>query len=422
MIRKVLLKTILLFAATAMLVTASTGCLGGSAADMEWATPTGAVMTGTEQEVQQLLNDYTAALVSRDRDAFLSLVDVGGSDFYTAQQQFFDHTAEVPFDRYRIVVDSVTGNADGSTTVKVTEAFTLAGSFDGFPDADRAAYRIVKKDEGWRLSGEATLQALGKERNRRLWDFGKVGVIQGQHSIVLFLEGGRPVAAQAGQYVDDAYGNLTSVLPGVRLPLVPVWVFSSKEQIDQAYPGQWQDWVGGASRQLGYDENQGGEIILDAGLYQEVGASDPDYNRKMLAHELTHVALFPNTGDSTPSFLVEGLADYVAGLEATPFLASRLRSGEAISPTLRDLYQPSGFNVLISDEAATLAYEIADTAVAYLEQEFGNESVMDLLREFKRRESDREPQEQIVDEVFRSVLGISADQFEDGWRRYVLGG
>ncbi len=416
------MRRILLVAIVALMALSAAGCLGGTPADISWATPTGSAVSGTEQEIQQLFDAYTQALVTRDRNAFLSLIDAGNPDFLARQQQFFDYTENVPFDRYSVKLNSLSEEGDGSVTAKTSEAFTLKGSFAALPDAERAGYRLVRGDNGWKIAGDATLQALGKARDARLWDLGKVEVTIGEHAIVLYLAAGKATAVQARVFADRAYPQLTEALPGVQMPLVPVWVFSSKEQIDQAYPGQWQDWVGGASHQLGYDEEQGGEIILDAGLFNEIGSKNPEYNRKMIAHELTHVALFSRTGDKTPSFLVEGLADYVAGLEATPYLAGKLRSGEAVSPTLRDLYQPSGFNVLISDEAATLAYEIADTAVAYLEQEYGNEKVVSLLREFKRRESDNQPQDQLVDEAFRSILDVGADEFENGWRLYVLAG
>jgi hypothetical protein len=118
--------------------------------------------------------------------------------------------------------------------------------------------------------------------------------------------------------------------------------------------------------------------------------------------------------------VVEGLADHVAGIEDVVLLKERLQAGGAFSPTLRDIYQPGGFSALLTTEAATLAYEEADTAVALMENKYGNEKVLALLREFRRRESDKLDQSVLVDEVFRSVLGISWNEFEEEWRRYVL--
>ena len=142
----------------------------------------------------------------------------------------------------------------------------------------------------------------------------------------------------------------------------------------------------------------------------------------MLSHELTHIALFPLGGNRTPPFLIEGLADYVAGIEDYGELQRQLRGGSGFSPTLSDLYQPGGFTALLSTEAATLAYEEADSAVALLEKKYGNEQTLDLLREFKRREGDTLSQETLVDEVFRSTLGTGWNDFENEWRQYVSGG
>ena len=196
--------------------------------------------------------------------------------------------------------------------------------------------------------------------------------------------------------------------------------YRGTDEIDQTYPGKWQEWTGGASRQLGEGADQGGEIIIDAEVFQNTNRDFPGYNQKMIAHELTHIALFPLTGDRTPPFLVEGLADHVAGIEEVVLLKERLQAGGDFSPTLGDIYQPGGFSALLTTDAATLAYEEADTAVALLEEKYGNEKVLSLMREFRRREDDQLDQSILVDEIFQSVLGISWNDFEEEWRRYVL--
>jgi len=113
-------------------------------------------------------------------------------------------------------------------------------------------------------------------------------------------------------------------------------------------------------------------------------------------------------------------SDYVAGIEDVVLLKNRLQTGVDFSPALRDIYQPGGFSALLTTDAATLAYEEADTAVALLEEKYGNEKVLALLREFRRRENDQLDQSVLVDEVFGSVLGISWNDFENDWRRFVL--
>lgn len=399
------------------------GCVAQAPPNTDWATPlAGEPSPADGDEIQKLFDAYGQSLVDKNREQFLSTLDPASSAFYARQQEIFSRLAAVPFSQYRIALTGQTETAPGAVTAKVTIAYTLMESFPGLPDPERAAFSLVKGEGGWKLSGDATEQALGRKRNARLEDFGPVEVLSGQHVMALYHPADRPVAERVTGQADAGWPRLESALPGISLPKVSVTIFDSQQQINLAFPGQWQEWTGGASRQLGPLEEQGGEIIIDADLYNEVGAGDPDYNRKMIAHELTHVALFPQSGPTTPPFLVEGLADFVAGEETVVLLQGKLRRGEPFSPTLKDLYQPGSFSALLSAEAAQLAYEQADTAVAYLEKKYGNESVFDLLKEFKRRESEATDQSRMVDEVFKSVLGTGWSDFERDWRQYVLGG
>lgn len=409
---------LLLLLLLVLLAAIPAGCVAQAPANMEWATPVAADGPGESSEIQQVLDAYAQSLVDKNRDRFLSTLDPASPEFYAYQLELFSRLAAVPFSQYRVELNSQTDTGPGTARAKVSIAYTLTESFPDLPDAERAAFTLVKRDDGWKLSADVTAEAMGRPRGAGLEDFGPVEVLTGQHAIVLFHPGNQAVAASVRDNIDAAYPGLAAAVPGTSLPRVPVKVFDSPAQINQAFPGQWQEWTGGAARQLGETEGQGGEIIIEATQYGAAGYED--YNRKMVAHELTHVALFSRTGDRTPSFLVEGLADFVAGEEPAALLKDRLQRGQPVSPALGDLYQPGGFGVLLSAEAAQLAYEQADTAVAYLIRHYGNESVLSLIREFKRRQDEEIDQRQLVDEVFRSVLGAGWDEFEQQWRQWVV--
>ncbi len=398
-----------------------TGCLGEPPVNTDWATPAGAGVSGNGDGIQDALSAYAQALVDKDRDKFASTLDAANTSFAAAELQKFDNLRDVPFDRYVINLSNLSEAADGTVTAKVTSGYTLRDSFPELPDLDRAAYFLINRGDGWKISGDASVQALGKPREARFEDFGKVEVLNSGRAIVLFQEPQRETAIQALTMVQSALPRLEEVVPGTSLPKVPVRVYAGITEINQTFPGKWQEWTGGASRQLGEKTGQGGEIIIDAQVFIDTNRTTPGYNQKMMAHELTHISLFPLTGNRTPPFLIEGMADYVAGIEDVVLLKERLRAGGAYSPTLRDLYQPGSFTVLLNTDAATLAYEEADTAVALLEQKYGNERVMSLLREFQRHEQDKQSQDVIVDDVFRSGLRTGWNDFENEWRAFVLG-
>lgn len=402
-----------------LLLTATVaGCVAQAPAHMDWAAPVAEGDSATG-EAQDLLDSYAQALVEKDRERLLSTLDPASPAFYGRQQEVFDRLVAVPFADYRIEITSQTETAPGAMTVKVTVASTLRESFLDLPEPERAAFSLARRDDGWKLAADVTAEALGRKRGAQLEDFGPVEVLAGEHAIILYHPGHRQSAESVQRNIDAAYPRMATALPGVTLPKVPVRIFDDAEQINQAFPGQWQEWTGGAARRLGDGENQGGEIIIGARQYGEFESGD--YNGKMLAHELTHVALFPKTGIRTPPFLEEGLAEFVGGGEPVVLLKEKLGRSEAFSPTLKDLCRPSSYSALLSAEAAVLAYEQADSAVAYLEQRYGNESVLALLREFKRREEEEISQDQLVDEVFKSVLGTSWADFENDWLRFVVG-
>ena len=396
------------------------GC--GAPANVSWATPSDGESARTDSGyIQTALDTYARALVDKNLEKFLSVIDTGNPSWLQQQQELFSRLAAVPFADYKIEISSQSETAPDTVVAKVTIASTLHESFTELPGGEKAAFMLVKKEDGWKISGDATQQALGRKENAGLEDFGPVAVITGDHVIVLYHPSQESTAMDVKNKTEAAFPQLEKTLPRTDLPKVPIRIYDDKQQIDLAYPGQWQTWAGGATRALGSGAAQGGEIIINSGIYNGGGSDKAGYNGTMLAHELTHVALFPQQGARTPPFLIEGLADYVAGIQPVSLLREKLRAGGSFSPQLSDLYEPGGFSALLSTEAATLAYEESDTAVAYLEGRFGNEKILSLLREFKRRENDSGNQDRLVDEAFSSELGISWRDFEHDWSRYVAG-
>jgi len=416
-----MMKTTVYLVLLASIVFLAPGCLGNQPANMDWAAPAVTTGSGDTDGIQRVLDTYANALVTKDRNKFASILDPASPAFAAQELERFDRLIDVPFDQYNLGLISQSQTSPGAAAVKVASAYTLRGSFTELPDLDQSAYFMVKGNDGWKLSGDANEQLLGKKREAQFEDFGKVDVLGGDHTIVLYHAPDRAMAEMAQRMTEASVPRLVEVIPGTRLPQVMIKVYSGADEINQSFPGKWQEWTASASRQLGENAGQGGEIIIDAQVLADTNASNPSYNQRLLAHELTHIVLFPQTGNRTPPFLIEGLADYIGGIEDKSLLKERLSSGNQFSPTLRDIYQPGGFTALLSTEAATLAYEEADTAVALLEKKYGNDKVLELLREFRRREQDSVNQDTLVNDTFMSVLGVSWNDFESEWRDYVLG-
>lgn len=165
--------------------------------------------------------------------------------------------------------------------------------------------------------------------------------------------------------------------------------------VGPAAPGA--DWVAGAA----WPERR--FIAVRAG--ESVGAVDPV--RRVLRHELAHLALDEATNGRAPRWLNEGYAQLAAGEwgwdEGWTLRLAFLR-GDA---SLEDL--TLGFQA--HREGAAEAYLLSYTAVDQLLELGGEPALRALLEGLGSGAS--------FDETVRRVYGITADQFERRWKRTV---
>ena len=139
-----------------------------------------------------------------------------------------------------------------------------------------------------------------------------------------------------------------------------------------------------------------------------ISPSELDWGKRALVHELTHLvvhqAAFSPYGQ-LPLWLDEGLAMYNEG-ELDPVLRSYLEEAiledELIS--VRSLCSPfSAYS-----EKASLSYAQSYSLVEYLLDNYGQDSMLDLLTIFKQGST--------YDEALTEVYGFDIDGLDAGWR------
>lgn len=133
--------------------------------------------------------------------------------------------------------------------------------------------------------------------------------------------------------------------------------------------------------------------------------------RRVLAHEITHQLVYqmtahPTLGSVVPTWLNEGLAVVAEGptQRQNQRLIDDAVDDDAL-PTLRNLAAPFSAR---DGHLAGLAYAAAESAVRYLLDEHGADTMRALLRAL----GEGRP----ADEAARQAYGRSLDQLEDGWR------
>ncbi|MBF6177114.1 peptidase MA family metallohydrolase [Nocardia otitidiscaviarum] len=143
----------------------------------------------------------------------------------------------------------------------------------------------------------------------------------------------------------------------------------------------------------------------------------PDGLRSVLRHELTHIATRAVTVDGSPQWMLEGFAEYAAhrggdrtAAEIAPTLAARARAGELP----RDL--PTDAVFAPSSGQAASAYEQAWSACAFIADEFGDSTLVNLYRSLATGPKNVAA----VDDILRDTLGTPREGFLARWRSWIV--
>lgn len=143
----------------------------------------------------------------------------------------------------------------------------------------------------------------------------------------------------------------------------------------------------------------------------------PDGLRAVLRHELTHIATRAVTVDGSPQWMLEGFAEYAshrggqhAAADIAPTLTARARTGDLP----RDL--PSDAVFAPTSGQATLAYEQAWAACAFVAAEFGEAKLVNLYRALATGPKDAAT----VDDILRDTLGTPREGLLARWRSWIV--
>ncbi|WP_327291532.1 hypothetical protein [Streptomyces sp. NBC_01198] len=395
------------------LLAALTGC-GGAAHK--------AARPAADPAVQQLLDRHAAAVRQHDQRAFLAGVDPRSTRFLAAQRQMFGNLAQVPLAdwSYRLVrtgafpLPPEAGAGDGTrrTAAEVQLRYRLSG-YDAQPVVSTSYLTFTERSGHWYVAADDDGESAGKRSAVQLWDQGKVTVVRGAHSLVLglgdtgTLRGYADDADQAVPQVQHAWGR--AGWPGTV-------VIEAPKTLDQlgallaADPAGYQDIAAVTTGELGGSAQAPADrVIVNPAAFGKLSA----FGRQVvLTHETTHVATRLATTASTPLWLSEGFADWVAYRDAgrtapeiAPELAHDVDAGHlpAALPTAAD-FRPTS-----SDLAQ--AYEGGWLACRMVADQWSPDRLTALYRTAGTGAT--------LDSVLRSGLDLSPAGFTARWRTYV---
>lgn len=181
---------------------------------------------------------------------------------------------------------------------------------------------------------------------------------------------------------------------------VEFYIYGSPEDMREAVL-YIQDWAGGVA----FSEYN---IIL-MGVPPSIAE---DWGRDTVRHELTHLVLgqYGNScvGGDRPSWLEEGLAMYAEGDPSetvTSDIESAVRENSFIPlRSLNGAFPAHG-------AAASLAYSQSYSVIQFLREQYGQESIQELIHVLATGES--------YDGALEQVYGFNVDGLEQAWRSWV---
>ncbi|GAA3489901.1 hypothetical protein [Streptomyces cremeus] len=366
------------------------------------------------RDVRRLLDRRAAALLARDRAAFLAVLAPEAPGLRSAQGEEFDHLAGVPLTEWHYRLTGLDRTGDGTVTARVELRHRVAG-YDATPAVSARRVDLRRRDGQWHVTGDRPAHG----GTRELWQQGPVAVARGRRCVVLGTGHGaerlRRIAETADAAVDAVARAWTRESDLRTVLLVPSSLSAMGALLGEPAAG----YRGIAAVTTGASEGgrrtSADRVIVNPEAYEVLGAVG---RQVVLTHETTHVATRTATTAATPMWLSEGFADWVAYRDSD-------RTPAQIAPELRRTVRREGLpDALPADGDFRFAGDADRLAGAYeggwlacrMIVERTDEATLLALYESVGAHPRREG---AVTAALRRHLDTTPEEFTARWRAYV---
>lgn len=290
-----------------------------------------------------------------------------------------------------------------------TRQYWRLDGYDEAPAIDRLWITYVERDGRWYAAGDSDVADLGLSTPRGLWDGGPVVVTRTERVAVISHpdKAGRAgeVAALAGAAIPSVGswswpGKVVVVVPSSADELRTVLRTTldvSKFVAFVTYDAEPEpEYRSGAPRLYVQDEN--------------LSRRSPSFQQETLLHEMVHAAAAPVDGPRIPSWVHEGLADWVAA--GRPLGGRPPRGSDGRLPDDHDLATGSR-------DAIVVSYAEGRTAMGYLAGRAGIDAPAAFFRTLGGYRAEPGSDSWLVDRALREVTGgaMGLAELEAGWAR-----
>jgi hypothetical protein len=370
---------------------------------------------------QSVLDARSAAVRSGNRDGWMATVDPQApAAFRTAQGLLFDGLHSLPLASYSLqarTADSgdlgpaVAGKYAGAPVLlPETRQRMRFQNFDATDDVASLWLTFVQRAGSWYVAADRDLEPLGLDTARGLWDFGPVQAQPSAHFLVLSHPDQAARAAALSGIAEEAIAALaerwTQPWPG-QIPLILPGSVDELQQLLQATVDltKFVAFVAyGSVRDDGWTPTAPRIYIQDRNLSRYGHSFQVD----TLTHELDHAAVAPLAGPFIPSWVHEGVADWVA----TGRRLNEPRPAKADPTMPRDYQFATG-----SQDDIVKAYAESRSAIGVLARAKGVDAPGEFIRALGDVKVAPGSVDYQADAALRRSAGLGVADLEALWRR-----
>ncbi|MGH8867311.1 MAG: hypothetical protein ACRDYU_04860 [Actinomycetes bacterium] len=300
------------------------GYLNGSAGPTEQWHLRAARTADRLAAAQDVVARRAQALRDRDRAAFLATVDAQDRRLRRSQAAQFDNLARVPVEDWQVEVSNepegmrlLPGGPADRFTLPVTVRHRLRGYDTGWAGRE-TVLTLVRRGPGWRVAAEGPAPTARSHRPassrpvpRDLWQLGHVGVLRTSRTLVL-ATAPRSVMPRVARETDAAVRRVARRWGqdwGRRVVVLVPRTVRGMASLLGTRPRQVRRIAAVTTSQVpGGPDGSADRVVVNPQAFAKLSGVG---RRVVFTHEVTHVATRVATTGRVPTWLAEGLADYV---------------------------------------------------------------------------------------------------------------
>jgi len=309
-------------------------------------------------------------------------------------------------------------------SIPITEERLRIRRFDATDAVEDLFLTFVYRDGAWYVAADDDLTDLGLQSARHLWDFGPLYSVRSRHFLLFGHPCGDPgapkqdceslskdflrLAEQALERVDNYW---TKIWPNKVVVLVPGTARELTRMLQLTF--DVSNFVAFAYSSV--DDTKGIDYTAPRIVFNHRSLTTRSESSVLgiLAHELLHVATRYSSGPFVPTFIEEGLADYVgedADINALAFLSSEIRAG------FFDRVLPKDFEFTIGSGTEIFrSYQESHSAVRFFVQRWGLDRFVRLYLNLGRRDVRAGTARYHLHDAMKDVIGIGLKRFQALW-------